>query len=186
MKEIKRMIALMFVFLLFYPLTAQETNFSGTWVLNQEKSKMGEMPEVLIEISQDKGIINYLRIVKESGNKWVTQMSFSTDGKEGSYTDFRGYQFKCSCAFRDGKLVVYYQSRQRRSGKWVILNIEEEHSLSADGKTLSIVHSERWGDRGRKWPSPVVFDKLTQVSGMSKKNGDSDQFSITAFFVNDS
>ncbi len=161
MKEIKRTAALLFVLLLFCPLGAQETNFSGTWVLNQEKTKMGEMPEVMIEISQDKGIINYLRTVKESGNKWVTQMSFSTDGKEGSYTDSRGYQLKCSCALSDGNLVVRYRSRQRRSGKWAILEIEEEHSLSADGKTLSIAHSERWDDKGGKWPSPMMFDKLT-------------------------
>ncbi|MDH5386340.1 MAG: hypothetical protein OEY18_16690, partial [Candidatus Aminicenantes bacterium] len=76
-----------------------------------------------------------------------------------------GNQLKFSCAFRDGKLIVSYQSRQRRSEKWVILNIEEEHSLSADGRTLSIVHSERWGDRGGKWPSPIVFDKQTADTG---------------------
>lgn len=161
MKEIKRTAALLFVLLLFCSLGAQETNFSGTWVLNQEKTKMGEMPEVMIEISQDKEIIHYLRTVKESGNKWVTQMSFSTDGKEGRYADSRGYQLECSCAFSNGNLVVRYQSRQRRSGKWVILEIEEEHSLSADGKTLSIAHSERWDDKGGKWPRPMVFDKMT-------------------------
>lgn len=186
MREIKRMSALLFILLLFYPLAAQQTRFSGKWVLNPEKTKLGELPKVMIEISQTEAVIHYKKTLKESGNEWVTQMSLSMDGKEGSYTDSRGYRLKCSCAFRDGKLVVSYQSRQRRSGKWVILDIEEEHSLSADGKTLSIVHSERWGDRGGKWPSPMVFDKRTQVPGMSKKNDDSDQFSITAFFVNDS
>jgi len=72
---------------------------------------------------------------------------------------------KCCCAFSDGKLVVSYQSRQRRSGKWVILNIEEEHSLSDDGKTLSIAHSERWEGKGGKWPPPMVFDKMTADAG---------------------
>lgn len=161
MKEIKRTAALLFILLLFYPLGAQQANFSGTWALNREKTQLSELPEIIIDISQDKGIINYLRTVKESRNEWVTQMSFSTDGKEGTYTDSRGNQLKCSCAFREGKLVISYQSRQRRSGKWVILDIEEEHSLSADGKTLSIAHSEKWGNRGGKWPRPMVFDKLT-------------------------
>jgi len=123
MREMKITAALLFILLLFYPLAAQETNFSGKWTLNPEKTKLGEMPEIIIEISYS--------------------------------------QLKCSCAFRDGNLIVYYQSRQRRSGKWVILNIEEEHSLSPDGKTLSIVHSERWDDKGGKWPRPMVFDKLT-------------------------
>jgi hypothetical protein len=160
MKKIKRKATLILI-LFFYPLEAKETNFSGTWVLNREKTQLGEMPEIIIEISQDNGIINYMRIVKESGNKWVTQMSFSTDGKDGTYTDSRGYQLKCSCASSDGNLIVYYQSRQRRSGKWVILEIEEEHSLSADWRTLSIAHSERWDDKGGKWPRPLVFDKLS-------------------------
>ena len=161
MKGIKRTETLLLILLLFYPLAAQQNNFSGTWVLNREKTQLGEMPEIIIEISQDKGIINYLRTVKESGNKWVTQMSFSTDGKEGSYTDSHEYQLKCSCTYRDGNLIIHYQSRQRRSGEWVILEIEEEHSLSADGKTLSIAHSERWDDKGGKWPRPMVFDKLS-------------------------
>ncbi len=161
MKKIKRKATLILILFLFYPLEAKETNFSGIWVLNQEKTKLGEMPEIIIEISQGKEIINYLRTVRDSGNKWVSQMSFSTDGKEGSYMDSRGYQLKCSCTFSDGNLVVHYQSRQRRSGKWVILEIEEEHSLSSDGKTLSIAHSEKWDDKGGKWPRPMVFDKLT-------------------------
>lgn len=161
MKEIKKTAALLFILLLFYPLAAQGANFSGKWVLNSEKTELGETPEIILDISQTESIIHYRRTVKESGNEWVTQMSFSTDGKEGMYTDSRGNQLKCSCAFSDGKLAVSYQSRQRRSGKWVILDIEEVHSLSPDGKTLSIVRSERWDDKGGKWPSPLVFDKLT-------------------------
>jgi hypothetical protein len=187
MKEIKRTSALLFILLLFYPLAAQETDFSGKWELNQEKTKMGEMPEIILEISQTEAVIHYHKTVKESRNEWVTQMSFSTDGKEGSYTDSGGNQVKCSCAFCGGKLVVSYQSRQRRSGKWVILEIEEEHSLSADGKTLSVAHSERWDDKGGKWPRPIVFDKTSTDAGDIQKNDDdSGLFSITAFLVNDS
>lgn len=169
MKEIKRIAALLLILLLFYPLAGQQTNFSGKWVLNPEKTKLGEMPEIILDISQTEAVIHYRKTVKESGNEWVAQMSFSMDGKEGSYTDSRGNQMKCSCAFREGKLVVSYQSRQRRSGKWVVLDIEEEHSLSANGKTLSIVHSERWEDRGRKWPSPMVFDKTTADADEEKQ-----------------
>jgi len=134
-------------------------------VLNPEKTKLGELPEIILDISQAKAVIHYKKTVKESGKEWVTQMSLSMDGKEGSYTDSGGNQLKCSCAFRDGKLVVSYQSRQRRSGKWVILEIEEEHSLSADGKTLSVAHSERWDDKGGKWPRPIVFDKTSADAG---------------------
>lgn len=180
MKEIKGKATLLLILLLCYPLAAQEINFSGKWLLNQEKTKLGEMPEIVIEISQDEGIINYRKIVKGSSGERVTHMSLSMDGKEGSYTDSRGNQMKCSCGFGDGNLIVYSQSRQRRSGKWVILNIEEEHSLSPDGKTLSIIHTERWGDKGGKWPNPMVFDKLTvdiEDAQDKRKKADSNMFS---------
>jgi hypothetical protein len=146
--------------LLLDSLAAQETPFSGKWVLNREKTKIPDLPEITIEISRAEGVIHYRKTVKDPQAEWLIQMALPADGREGSYTDNLGDLLKCSCAFHDGNLVLTYQSKQKRSGKWVILNIEEDHSLSADGKTLSIVHSEKREDKGGTWPSPLVFDKL--------------------------
>ncbi len=161
MKTIKSAAGLLFVLLLLSPLAARVAPFTGKWVLNREKTKITDLPEITIEISQSEGVIHYLQITKDSLNEGFTQMELPAGGQEGSYTDKLGNKLKCSGTFRDGNLVLTYQSKQRRSGKWIILNIEEELSLSADGKTLSVVRAERWEDKGGKWPYPLVYDKLS-------------------------
>ena len=180
MKEIKRVAALLGLLLLFYPLAAQDARFSGQWILNRDKTKIKDIPAITIEMTQAEGIIHYRKIVKDSQNEWLTQMALAADGREGSYTDHLGNRLKCSCAFHDGNLVLTYQSKQMRSGKWVILEIQQEHSLSADGKTLSVAHAEKWEDKGGKWPRPMVFDRLTEDAAKVqnvKKNDDSGLFS---------
>jgi len=161
MNMVARKAPLLIVLFLCQPLSAQETDFSGKWVLNHEKTQLGDMPEIVIEISQDIDTINYIRTVTSSEGTFVTRLSLPVGGSEASCADHRGNQFPCSCSFADGRLTVNSKSEQRRGGRWVIVTIEEEHSLSADRKTLSIVHKEWWGDRGGRWPSPMVFDKLS-------------------------
>ena len=180
MKEIKRYAILLGLFWLVCPLVAQATRFSGRWVMNREKTQMAAMRDNTIEISLAEGVIHYRHTVKDSQKEWVTQMALSTDGKEGSYTNHQGIQLKCSAVFRDGKLYLAYQSRQRRSGKWVILDMKEELSVSADGKTLSIVHEEYWDGRGGRWPRPMVLDKQTEDAGKvqdTKKSADTGLYS---------
>jgi hypothetical protein len=180
MKEIKKYAILLGLLWLVYPLVAQDTRFSGRWVMNKEKTQM-ELPDITIEISLAEGVIHYKEMVKDSQNVWLTQMTLSADGKEGSYTNHQGIRLKCSGTFRDGKLYLAYQSRQRRSGKWVIVNIEKEHSLSSDGNTLSVIHIESWGDRPRgRWPHPMVLDKQTDDAGKvqdKEKSADKGLFS---------
>ncbi len=149
------------VLLLCCPLAAQDIDFSGKWQLNHENAQLSDFPDVVIEIIQKEDIIDYTNNVKSSDGEFVTHMVLSLDGKEGTYKNWQNKELKCSCVMEKGILKLFYESHQRRSGKWVIVNIEEEHSLSADGITLSIVHIESWGDRPRgRWPNPMVFDKI--------------------------
>ena len=168
MKKIKRHAALVSLLLLVFLLAAQDARFSGRWIMNREKTQMAQLPDITIEISQAEGIIHYRKTVKDSQNVWLTEMDLSADGKEGSYTDYQGNRLKCSATFRDGKLNLAYQSRQMRSGKWVILEMEEEHTLSADGKTLSIDHIESWEGKKGKYPHPLVFDRQAEGAGAGK------------------
>jgi hypothetical protein len=181
MKEIKKYMILLGLLWLVWPLVAQDTRFSGRWVMNREKTQLGAMPDNTIEISLAEGVIHYRQTVKkDSQNVWVTQMALSADGKEGSYTNHQGIRLKCSATFRDGKLYLTYQSRQRRSGKWVILDMKDELSVSADGKTLSIVHEEYWDGKGGRWPRPMVLDKQTEDAEKvqdAKKNADTGLYS---------
>lgn len=168
MEEIKSqnvILCILSFLLLAYPLAGQDNRFSGQWVLNHDKTQLAQMPDITIEISQAKGVIHYRRIVKNSKNEWLTQMDLTADGKEGSYTDYQGNRLKCSGAFYDGNLTLTYQSRQMRSGKWVILDMKEEHSVSADGNMLSIDHTESWDGKRGKFPRPMVFNRLSGDAG---------------------
>jgi hypothetical protein len=154
-------VMLLSMILFCYPTTAREIDFSGKWQLNHEKMQSSDFPNVIIEIIQKEGTIDYTQNVKSSDGEFVTHMVLPMDGKESTYKDYKNKELKCSCVLENGVLKIFHESHQRRSGKWVIVNIEEEHSLSPDGKTLSIIHIESWGDRPRgRWPNPMVFDKI--------------------------
>lgn len=168
MKKIKMLVAILGLVLLVYPLTGQDARFSGRWVMNPDKTQLGNMPDSTIEISQAEGVIHYRRTVKDLQNVWVTNMALPADGRETTWTDWNGTRLKCTGVVRDGTFVLAYESRQRRSGKWVILDMEDVHSLSEDGKTLSIDHTEGWGGKKGKYPRPLVFDRQAEGAGPGK------------------
>lgn len=149
------------------PIAAQVPDFSGTWVLNREKTQLEDMPAIVLELVQSAEAISYQMTVTRPNGESVTRKTLPIDG-EGSWTDARGKTFPCSARFSDGRLIVSWQHEQRRSGRWVLLDLEEEHTLSADGMTLSVIHKERWGDRpwGR-WPNPMVFDRRPASPGQA-------------------
>jgi hypothetical protein len=157
---------LLIFLLMVCPIAAQEVSFSGTWVLNHEKTELGGMSEIIIEIAQSATQIDYRQIIKQTKGEIVTRMLLATDGSEGFYTNQRDERLKCSCTLEEGRLIVRSESRQRRSGKWVLLKIEEVHSLSADGETLFVEHFEAWGGKKGKWPHPLVFDRMVSAEGM--------------------
>jgi Peptidase family S41 len=168
MKDIKILAAILGLVLLVYPLAAQDNRFSGRWVLNHDKTQIPNRPDITIEISQTESVIRYRETVKDSQNVWVTNMVLPADGRETTWTDWNGTRLKCSGVVRDGTFVLAYESRQRRSGKWVILDMEDVHSLSEDGKTLSIDHTEGWEGKKGKYPRPLVFDRQAEGAGAGK------------------
>ncbi len=147
---------------------SSNSRFVGRWALNKEKTAMTDFPDIMLEISLASDVVHYKKIVKGPQNIWLTQMDLPADGREASYKDWNGFSLKCSGVFREGKFILTYQSRQRRSGKWVILDIEEVHSLSPDGEALSIDHTEGWGGKRGKYPRPLVFDRLEEGAGIEK------------------
>jgi hypothetical protein len=181
MKDIKKPAALMGLLLLCYPLAGQDARFSGRWTLNQEKTQIPNLPDIKIEISQSAGVIHYSKRANDSQNAWVTDMVLPADGRETTWTDWNGTRLKCSGVVRDETFILAYESRQMRSGKWVILEMRDELSVSADGKTLSIIHSETWGEgKGGTSARPMVFDRVSEDAGKvqdTKKSEDSGSYS---------
>jgi hypothetical protein len=95
---------------------AQNPNFSGSWALNESKSKLPEMgfrrPATKITVSQDNLVLNTERLSKgRDGEDRLTKEKITLDGKE------------CE--------NVLFQDRKRKSiATW-----------STDGKTLEIKSS---------------------------------------------
>jgi hypothetical protein len=57
--------------------------------------------------------------------------------------------------------------------------MKDELSVSADGKTLSVVHTEKWdGDKGGRWKYPLVYDRLAEDTGKAQDKKNSDESSV--------
>ena len=144
---------------------AQDIRLEGRWTLNRERTALPNMPQITLEIHQTASGVDYRRTAKDSQKGWEMHMMLPADGRETRWTDWNGTVLTCSGVVRDGTFVLAYESRQQRSGKWVILNIEEAHTVSEDGKTLSIAHMEAWERKRGKYPNPLVFDRSAAPSG---------------------
>ena len=166
MRAAARAAACLSVLSLVSPLAAQAVRLEGRWTLNRDRTRMPGMPQVTLEIRQTESAVDYRKTVKDPQNESVTHMVLPADGRETTWTDWNGTRLKCSGVVREGTFVLTYESRQQRSGKWVVLSIEEVHTVSEDGKTLSIVHTEGWEGKRGKYPNPLVFDRSTSPSAV--------------------
>ncbi len=157
MRTIARAAVCLCVLVLVSPPAAQGIRLEGRWRLN--RTLMPNMPQITLEIRQTASGVDYRKTVKDPQSEWVTHMVLPADGRETTWTDWNGTRLKCSGVVRDGTFVLAYESRQMRSGKWVILRMEDVHTVSGDGKTLSIAHTEAWEGKRGKSPNPLVFDR---------------------------
>ena len=147
------------------PVAAQSIRLEGRWTLNRERTALPNMPQITLEIHQTASGVDYRRTAKDSQKEWEMHMKLPADGRETTWTDQNGTRLRRSGVVRDGTFALAFESRQLRGGKWVILSIEDVHTVSEDGKTLSIAHTEAWeGKRGR-YPNPLVFDRSAAPSG---------------------
>jgi len=164
MRVVARAAALLCVVSLASPLVAQGIRLEGRWTLNRERTRLPNMPQITLEIRQTATGVDYRKTAKDPQNEWVTHMVVPADGRETTWTDWNGTRLKCSGVVRGGTFVLAYESRQMRGGKWVILRMEDMHTVSEDGRTLSIAHTEAWeGKRGR-YPNPLVFDRALELA----------------------
>jgi CubicO group peptidase (beta-lactamase class C family) len=142
---------------------ARQVDFSGAWTVNSAKTGIAGLPAYTVRIVQSDAEIDYSTTVPQPGGPALTSRRvMPLDGREVSWTDHRGKVLPCSATLRGSQLVIRFQSEQMRRGSPVLLQMEEEHSLSPDGRVMSVVHREGAVAAGRmgSYPNPIVFDRV--------------------------
>jgi hypothetical protein len=158
MKHIKQifMIGVISYFSFFNLILAQEGNFTGTWSLNKEKSRVPNFPNVKIEILQNGNTLHY----KETAGSIVYQMTLTIDGIENEYTSVRGNKLKCSAQLEDRKLMIFSIREAFRNGKLVLREVKQEFNLSDDGKSLQLIRVDIIRKLNERQEWNLYFDKL--------------------------
>ena len=118
--------------LLSVPLVAAP-NLSGNWVLNLAKSQYGQFPapEIMMrQIQHRDPALSMSTYQKGAQGEVTTELRYSTDGKPVVNGENKG-----SAHWENNKLVI----ETSRDYQGTQLTQHEEWTLSADGKTLTIV-----------------------------------------------
>jgi hypothetical protein len=156
---------------------SKKPNFSGTWVLNMHKSKLG-MPAVpvgaiwVIEHEGTKFRLERTEIYR-SGLHDKQTLDLVTDGKQelvqqdGPYHEVSRMYWSGNALVLDTKITTSDGAKETAEGRTMI-----RYSLSADGKTMTATESNQVPDA--KWGSRWVFyrqasQKSPAAHGQSKK-----------------
>ena len=143
--------------LLTVPLMA-ETNFAGSWMLNSAKSQYGSFPapDVMMRTIQQSGeTLKMTTYQKGAQGEVTTDLTYTTDGqpsKNGENTGTASWQ---------GDALVIESGRDVQGAH---LSQREVWTLSADGKTLTIVTKVTLPQQG-EFEVKQVFEKAPQLGG---------------------
>ncbi|MCX6561481.1 MAG: hypothetical protein NTZ26_13315 [Candidatus Aminicenantes bacterium] len=150
---------------------AQTPDLSGEWKLNSGRSDLGDMaaadPSITLSIRQEAGLITIRKTISIVGREVVKNFRYTLDGKEALNAGESLKELKGAAAFDKGILLV----RSEQEGmtmtstgvgepeiEYFKYNSVEAFSLSADGKTLTLVHDQQMPDGARRLT--YVFEKL--------------------------
>lgn len=145
-------------------VSAQKSNFAGTWTLNEVKSPMPEngfrMGSTKITATQDE-----LKLTSEStykgqdGEDMITKAVYTLDGKECENLFFQGMKKKSTTAWSaEGKvLTINSVILFERDGETMEMKSSETWKLNADTKELTVEISFTTPNGDMK--STCVYDK---------------------------
>jgi hypothetical protein len=161
-------IAAIVCFLLFFVTTAfrgpvQQTDFSGTWVINKGKIQFGEAPEWVLPkgftVSQQKDSMSIIRIMLDDqmGEHPFTE-TLTYDGKESHNTTFQQVKKTSTLLWiADGKSFVLTTTGITSDGKPGNAS-KEIWSLDDEGQTLIVDRSVKQAD-GMEYTIKAYYDK---------------------------
>lgn len=148
-KNSKRFLSLLIVSTLLFSFTnpVYQTNFSGTWTLNEGKSDLGQFGgrgvASKLVIDQKSDGVTVTRHSNMQGQAVVTTEAMSNDGKETETTLSPNAKKKASLKWAaDGQtLTITYSIAFDNNGQTFELKGTENWSLGADGKSLTLQNS---------------------------------------------
>jgi hypothetical protein len=138
-------------------LAAADEAFAGTWKLDKGKSTMGHMyydtvPDITLVLAIDGPKLTIRRTVAVGGTESSTQIVLTMDGKECLNDGESLKGLKSTCMLEGGKMRIAGMREAMRVGMrmtddgggvpqtdFFAYKIEEEYSLSADGKVMTVV-----------------------------------------------
>jgi hypothetical protein len=137
---------------------AQQTELSGTWVLESKKD-----PETTLVISESGPEIKITQTQRQNGNAVTSEQIYFADGRGETNASPNGkIQLRSTSQRRGRKLIVKFSLAQTRANNLLIANDRiDEWTISKDGKTLkqtSSMHtSPQPGDVSSNPSGPTVL-----------------------------
>lgn len=145
LKEILGFPALTVAALVFTASSFIKADFSGDWILDQQKSNLGEMggrmSPVKMKVTQEGSIITVVRTSNGQMGEVVTTDKLTFDGKESTSVGGReGSTRKAALKLADDQntLTVSSVTVMALNGSSFEINTKETWSLSPDAKSLTI------------------------------------------------
>ncbi len=149
-KNAKRFLSLLVVSTLLFSFSKPiyQTNFSGTWTLNEGKSELGQFggrgvaSKLVIDQKSD-GVTVTRNSINFQGEAVATTEILNNDGKETETTLSPNAKKKASLKWAaDGQtLAITYSIAFDNNGQTFELKGTETWSLGADGKSLTLQNS---------------------------------------------
>lgn len=161
---LKRLMSLTILLIMCSPFLTNaqsgKVNFSGTWVLNAEKSTQPEggrgmrMGGGNFVAKQEASLLTVDRTrTNQNGETVTTNMKYTLDGKESVNTSPRGDSKSVATWSADGKTLNITTTRTTQNGE---MKTTEKWTLPTE-KTISIVTTFTTPDGGRT--STMIYDK---------------------------
>ena len=140
-----------------------QPGFSGSWVLNESKSTLGDGPRMSatsLTVTQQENLIS-VDLVQPSwdGGEMKRSEKYTLDGKESVNKGMMDSSVKCITTLSDNKKEIKFDKTVsfEMNGEKMEMKISEVWNISDDGKTLT-VKSTMSSDMG-DMSTTLVYDK---------------------------
>jgi len=155
-------------------LYGAKPNFSGKWVLDKDKSKIGEkkVSELMLSIKHKEKNLNVTEIKEKEEKEIKNTNKYILDGKENTLTTKKGVKITSKATLSsDGKTVTLERTEvSTKEGKEKKEAVNIKMSLSEDGKVL-MVEATQLAPKKKK-PVKQVFNKIEETKKSEKEKKD--------------